>query len=144
AGAPDVADRLAVVLDLLLAAGLAQADLHPELVGRVLERFDLQAETLDPLAQPDQVLVLPALLARQPGRRRQHHPVAAELLREDQVLVGHVARQPDRDPHRLWHSPLPRGPTAQGRIQRPIRWWGARCPGRARAAHATPPAGAAG
>src|SRR5262249_53936677 len=104
ASPPDVPDRLAVILHLLLAAWLPEPDLHPELVRGVLERLDLEAVALDPLAEPDQILVLPALLTRQTRRRGQHHPIAAELFGEDQVLLGDVPRQPDRDPHLVWHS----------------------------------------
>ena len=94
---PDVADRLAVVFDLLLAAGLAQADLHPELVGGVLERLDPEAVAFDPLTQADQVFVLPALVSGQAGRGRQDDAVAAKLFGKDQVLIGDVAWQANRD-----------------------------------------------
>ena len=107
ARAPDVADRLAVVLDLLLAAGLAKADLHPELVRGVLERLDPKAVAFDPLPKADQIVVFPALVTGQAGRGRQDDAVAAKLFGKDQVLVGHVAWQSNRDPDAVGHGPSP-------------------------------------
>jgi len=124
AGSAHRPDGGLVVLDLAVAARQAQARFVDEPGWRVLNRTYLQAEALDPLAQPCQVRVLPALLSRQVGRRGQDDLLAAHLFGEDEVPVVGLRWQTDRDAHLLRHdlalldSPL-RGVAGLRRTKRP-------------------------
>ena len=114
-GPGHVADRRPVVLELLLAPGLAQQHLVPVAEGHVLDALDDQAGGLAALAKVDQLVQLPVTeLVAEVGWRVELDARQAELLGEGGDRVVEPLDVPEGQAH-AHRSVSPRADAPAGR-----------------------------